>query len=122
MKLNEPTAILFLIACESRTLMDVLGVAANDAHGKKTLRWNGRTQQFLIERNGELAFDPDIFEACIGARSTGTQHMMLWLLHVWNPHGAKVKGWKFDLFEAMNSLDHANRACVGNWIKNPIWP
>ena len=125
MKLNQATATLFWIAADNNLLAQIIGVELIPHVDPKTkiqtkkLRTNSR--QFLIERGGELAFDPDKFADSIPCRSTGTQHMMRFLLNVWNPHQWREKE-PFDLFDAISSLDSNNAQFIADFINSPVFP
>jgi hypothetical protein len=124
--LSEATRILFFIAARSHTLAQIFGVSVNpDDDCKLVFHRIGRP--WLVPhsvRKTEYTFDPDVFaERWIeGGASTGDRHMALWILNVWNSGHARSKGWTFDLFKALDSLDDNNRSAIGWHLAHPIWP
>lgn len=67
-------------------------------------------------------FDSDNFYAMIGVWSSGEKLAAMFILNVWNPGYAKGKGWHFNLFDAVGTLDHSNIKPMIDWMLNPIWP
>ena len=124
--LSEATRLLFQVASRSHTLRDLFGIEVIE-HGDviNKLRYLVRHRDYLFEhptRKNELSFDPDIFAKRLTKVSDGERHMILFILNVWNPHYAPDKGWQFDLFKALGTLDSQNAESVARFIERPIWP
>jgi hypothetical protein len=67
-------------------------------------------------------FDPDRFFDHMGVWSSGERLVGMFLLNVWNPGYAKSKGWTFNLFDAVGTLDRPHLAPIIEWMLNPVWP
>ncbi len=122
--LSNPTRVLFHIAAHSHTLRETFGIEVEDLENCK-ISFASIPRPWLIPhpiRRDEYSFDPDKFATHLQACSDGQRHMFLWILNVWNENYAKSKGWQFDLFEALNTLDAENRQAIAWWLQNPVWP
>jgi len=121
--LSKATSLLFHIAAKSHTLRDMFGIELNpDSEGFRYLSIERPWLEPHPVRKNEYTFSADTFARRLDACSTGEQHMMLFILNVWNPAYAKSKGWQFDLFRALDSLDPGNRDAIAWFLHHPIWP
>ncbi len=133
--LCDAARLLMFIAAKSHSLADYMGLeliedtAEPETHQPGTMRLRylpGVHRPWLIPKYVDdptvLTFDPDKFAKTRNQCSDGETFMRLWLLNVWNPNFAAQKGWKFDLFKALNTLDSGNRDCIAEWMMNPVWP
>lgn len=129
--LSTATGLLFHIAATSHTLADLFGVEhiPDLLEAGVKLKIYQRPRPWLDQHPRHtdpatvlMTFDPDKFAARLDHYSAGERHMMLWILNVWNPHYARSKGWTFDLFKALDSLDQANRQAIATWMERPIFP
>jgi hypothetical protein len=121
-KLSRPTQLLFHIAVRSHTLADYFGADLSDDETRLVFRQIERPWLTPHPALPEWTFDADRFAKKLGVCSTGEEQMVRWILNVWNPGYAKSKGWHFDLFKALDSLDQNNREAICWWLQNPIWP
>jgi hypothetical protein len=122
--LSNPTRILFHIAAHSHTLRETFGIEFEEPENGK-FTFASIPRPWLIPhpiRQDEYTFDPDRFATLLQACSDGQRHMFLWILNVWNESYAKSKGWQFDMFKAINSLDKGNRDAIARWLQHPVWP
>ena len=129
--LSTATALLFHIAATSHTLAELFAIEhdPDSLNGTNQLKLHHQPRPWLDKhpRQHEPAtilytFDPDKFAARLDHCSTGQRHMILWILNVWNPNYARSKGWTFDLFSALDSLDQSNREAIAKWMERPIFP
>jgi hypothetical protein len=130
--LSTATSMLFHVAARSHTLAELFGIEPlprKMAGEEPRLTLYQRDRPWLTphprrDNDGreQLTFDPDKFARKLDACSTGTHHMILFILNVWNSGYAGTKGWHFDLFKALNSLDDGNRQAIAWWLHRPIWP
>ena len=125
--LSAATNLLLFIAADAPALARYMGleILPPGVDKQRTLKFLPRPRPWLVpkyEGSTELTFSPDIFAKSLGKCSTGERHMGLWLLNVWNPQYAHTKRWRFDLFDALNTLDQPNRHCIVEWLKYPVWP
>jgi hypothetical protein len=123
--LNKPTQILFQIAVHSHTLRQYFGVQVVDWDNHKLSLTNIPRPWLVVEHPSRpyvYCCDSDKFSVYLRNCSPGQRHMFLWILNVWNPGYAKSKGWDFDLFDALCSLDSQNREAIASWSCDPIWP
>lgn len=129
--LSTATALLFHIAATSHTLAELFAIEHDpeSLNGTNKLKLYNQPRPWLDKhpRNHEpetilYTFDPDKFAARLDQCSTGQRHMILWILNVWNPGYARSKGWTFDLFSALDSLDQSNREAISKWMERPIFP
>jgi hypothetical protein len=67
-------------------------------------------------------FDPDAFHSMIAPWSHGERLCALFVLNVWNPGDARMKGWHFDFIEFMSVADYDNRKALLEWMDYPLWP
>lgn len=67
-------------------------------------------------------FDPDRFYRGMDCWSTGERLAGLFLINVWNSGYAKSKGYTFNLFDAVGTLDTANLRPIAEWMLAPVWP
>ena len=79
---------------------------------RKVRHWLDRASQF----------DPDEFHGLFERASSGEIHSALFVLNVWSPGYADMKGWRFDLMAFMNCADSDNRQALLNWMTRPYWP
>ncbi len=122
--LSNPTRLLFHIAAHSHTLRETFGIEIEDRESDK-IRIVNISRPWLVShpvRRDEYTFDPAKFAKLLEGCSDGQRHMFLWILNVWNENYAKSKGWQFDLFKALNTLDGENRQAIAWWLKRPVWP
>ena len=122
--LSEPTRLLFHVAARSHTLRETFGIEIEDWENYK-ISFAGIPRPWLVPhpiRRDEFSFDPDMFATRLLACSDGQRHMFLWILNVWNESYACSKGWQFDLFKALNTLDAENRQAIAWWLEHPVWP
>jgi hypothetical protein len=126
--LTEETKLLLNIASGVPVLCRLMGLikSAGSQPGRVRVGLVGMQRSWLgehpIRGAAEKTFDPDKFAKRLDVVSTGERHAMLWLLNVWNPTYAKSKGWTFDLFAALSSLDSENSFGIAEWVANPRWP
>jgi hypothetical protein len=130
--LSTATSLLFHIAARSHTLAELFGIERlplEIAGEEPKITFYQRERPWLTQhprKSGDgrvqLTFDPDRFAGQLGVCSSGTRHMILFILNVWNPGYAKSKGWDFNLFDALNSLDEGNRQAIAWWLHRPLWP
>lgn len=128
--LNKATAILFHIAARSHVLAEQFGVDLippdEPLKEEPPMTYRPVPRPWLKKRQGdgpdEVSFDPDEYAKTLDCCSTYTAHMRLWILNVWNSSYANGKGWKFDLFKALNGLDDGNKAAIAWHLRNTIWP
>jgi hypothetical protein len=78
----------------------------------KVRRWLDHTTEF----------NADEFHGLFDCASTGEVLCALFILNVWNPGYADLKGWNFDLFKFIGCADDGNRKALFNWIARPYWP
>ena len=123
--INQPTQLLIYIAARSPTLREFFGIEIIDWEVYK-FQFTEIRRPWMIstpEMPTELRFDPDIFALRLNScRGAGQRWMVLWILNVWNPGDAQRKGWEFDLFRALSSLDSENRDAIAWWLDDPRWP
>jgi len=125
--LSKPTQLLFHIAARSHTLAELFGVNQifPDVSSPGVLQFESIPRPWLVPHPihpDEYSFDPEKFAERLRGCSSGQRYMILWILNVWNPGLAASKGWHFDLFKCLDSLDADNREAIMWWFKNPIWP
>lgn len=125
--LTDETKLLFVIASRVPCLARMMGIVcgAGDA-GKTKVGLIVMQRSWLtphpVRGAAELQFQPEIFARVLKVCSDGERHCVLWLLNVWNPSFAKLKGWNFDMFDAMGVLDGENRMGICEWMVNPRYP
>lgn len=128
MALTPETQLLLHIASGVPVLCRMMGIikAAGETPGKVKVGLVAVKRSWLVPHPirgaAETTFNPDNFAARLGVFSAGERHAALWLLNVWNPTYAKSKGWHFDLFAALSSLDSENSFGIAEWVANPRWP
>jgi hypothetical protein len=130
-KLNTATSLLFHIAARSPLLAREFGVqpisTCRDIEEPR-LQFEDRRREFIVTEEGSevgsetLRFDADIFARRLDGCSSGERAMYLFILNVWNSGYAKEKGWHFDLFKALDSLDSENTAMIAWFLERPVWP
>ena len=122
-KLSAATSLLFHIAARSHVLCNMFGI---ELENDEKIIIHQVPRRWLVSHprdSQELSFDPDKFAAqWLGNCSTYSNHMVLWILNVWNPSYAKSKGWTFDLFAALRGLDDGNTKALTWWMERNIWP
>lgn len=121
MKLNPATEQLLTLAATIPCLARKLGVRLVNEPDTPCLRYSPDVP-WLVERHGELAFDPDKLHRCIGPWSDGEWLCAMFLLNVWNPANAKAKRWHFNLMDFLQTADPANRDALIQWMHNPVFP
>jgi hypothetical protein len=67
-------------------------------------------------------FDPDALYNKISGWSHGEKLCAMFVLVIWDPAGAKAKGWEFDFADFADAADSANREALIRWLANPTWP
>jgi hypothetical protein len=45
----------------------------------------------------------------------------MFIVSVWDPGSAKLRGWKFDLFEFAGTVDPDHRVALMLWLACPSW-
>ena len=125
--LHKNTSLLFHIAARSHTLAEMFGIERDREFPEERIKFHSIDRPWLVphfKHQGDvLAFDPDKFaKRYLGRCSDGQEHMVRFILNVWNPSYAQSKGWTFDLFKAMNTLDQGNRQAIAWWLEHPLWP
>ena len=126
--LSSATNLLFHIAARSHTLAEIFGVepisTLDRSAAEPPLVFRSVPRPWLDPHPrdaAELTFNPQKFAKKLTACSDGQRYMMLWILNVWNPGFARTR-WKFDLFQALGTLDGDNVAAICWWLERPIWP
>ena len=123
--IHQPTQLLFYVAAHSPTLREFFGIEITDWVSNKFQLTDIRRPWLISdpETPTECRFDADTF--ALRLRTCGAERqrwMVLWILNVWSPGESKRKGWEFDLFSALVSLDSENRQAIAWWLDNPLWP
>lgn len=122
-RLSEATRTLFCVAANIPALAAQFGVTLSD--DGLTLRYNQVPRPWLKAHPvcpQELTFDPDLFARSLRACSDGERYCRLFILNVWNRNYAASRGWSFDLFRALSTLDYGNREGIAWFLQNPLWP
>jgi len=66
-------------------------------------------------------FDPEQFLALMDGWSHGELLCAMFIVSVWDPGSAKLRGWKFDLFEFAGTADPDHRVALMLWLACPSW-
>ena len=125
--MTDEAKLLFMIASRVPCLARMMGIVCGAGEqGKIKVGLLAMQRSWLVPHPirgaAEMTFDPVIFSRVLKVCSDGERHCVLWLLNVWNPSFAKLKGWNYDMFAALPSLDSENRLGIAEWLVNPRFP
>lgn len=71
----------------------------------------------------ERGLRSDLFESELGVLSQGEAHMARFFISVWwNGNRNCPEAWRFDLVDALSSIDPEHAELIAEWMKNPFWP